>query len=421
MYQALIVEAKKLLPHPNADRLQLLDLGGEVVVVGLGVRQGQRLAWFPPDGQLSEEMAVNNDLVKRYLPNGERDPDSGLFEENRRVRATSIRGVKSNGYACDISALAWTGVDLDLLTPGFAFAELNGKPVCNKYYSPATLRARSKQGATARRKNAHFREWRDTAQLRHKVADIPLGSIIWRSLKVHGTSHRIGNVPDDLDLGWRQRLASKLFGIKHYRVLHGSRRVVLKGPEHIGFHGSPLFRYEATEDLASLLPKDWVAYGELVGYLPEGGPIMGTYDTTKLGNEAVARYGEKMVFSYGCEPGECRFILYALAILDGDGDAILLDWQQTRKWAREHGIQCVPQLGDARIYDGDPDALMEWAYAESDGPDLLDPTHVREGVVLRADMPNGSTEYYKAKGWSYTVLEDIAHSHPDFVDVEDAA
>lgn len=421
MYQALIVEAKKLLPHPNADRLQLLDLGGEVVVVGLGVQQGQRLAWFPPDGQLSAEMAEANDLVKRYLPSGERDPNSGLFEENRRVRATSIRGVKSNGYACDISALAWTGVDLDLLTPGFAFAELNGKPVCNKYYSPATLRARSGANRSARRSNKLFTEWVDTAQLRYRVGDIPLGSVLTKSLKLHGTSHRVGNVLDGEGLSWFQRLAARLFGVQRHAILHGTRRVTLKGPDHQGFHGSNEFRYQATETLAKLLPPGFVAYGEIVGYDSNGKPIMSPVPTKRISPEAVARYGETMTFTYGQEPGECKFFLYALKVVTPDGEESLLSWPQTVEWAARLGVEPVPTMGDPIIYTGDPDAILEWAYQDAEGPDPIDPRHIREGVVIRVDPPVGRPYFLKMKSHDFYVAEGVLKGDDAYVDAEEAA
>ena len=54
MYKAKVVKLS-VKPHPNADRLQLGFVQGIQVIVGLDVQEGEAGAYFPCDGQLSEE------------------------------------------------------------------------------------------------------------------------------------------------------------------------------------------------------------------------------------------------------------------------------------------------------------------------------------------------------------------------------
>ena len=47
-----IVAPVTVRPHPNADRVQLADVLGYQVVVGLDVKTGDLGILFPPDSQL---------------------------------------------------------------------------------------------------------------------------------------------------------------------------------------------------------------------------------------------------------------------------------------------------------------------------------------------------------------------------------
>ena len=52
MYCAYITELKQLRKHSNADRLQLGTVFGNTVIVDLSYYEGQKVVFFPVDGQL---------------------------------------------------------------------------------------------------------------------------------------------------------------------------------------------------------------------------------------------------------------------------------------------------------------------------------------------------------------------------------
>lgn len=64
MYCGYITTLKGLRKHSNADRLQCVEVFGQNVIVDLSYKDGQRVVFFPSDGQLSEEYANDNKLVR---------------------------------------------------------------------------------------------------------------------------------------------------------------------------------------------------------------------------------------------------------------------------------------------------------------------------------------------------------------------
>ena len=63
MYCAYITTLKGLRKHSNADRLQCVEVFGQNVIVDLSYQEGQKVIFFPSDGQLSLEYAT--DLSER--------------------------------------------------------------------------------------------------------------------------------------------------------------------------------------------------------------------------------------------------------------------------------------------------------------------------------------------------------------------
>ena len=70
MYCGYIVTIKELRKHNNADRLQCTEIFQNNVIVDLSYKVGQRCVFFPVDGQLSEEFANENNLVRKKDENG---------------------------------------------------------------------------------------------------------------------------------------------------------------------------------------------------------------------------------------------------------------------------------------------------------------------------------------------------------------
>lgn len=429
-YQALVCRISHLRPIDGADRIRLATVGSYSVIVGLDVREGDLGVFFETDGQLSLRYCEENNLLRK------RDPETGeqtggYFEENRRVRAIKLKGVKSEGYWAPLSSLAYTGCDLSLLDEGDQFDHLDGEEICCKYITPATRRRRGEcrpsRGATVM-----FPKHVETDQLRRLGGMIPKGAVIYITEKTHGTSLRVGHVLDDLPIPRRPFSAffARLFRLPtHHRswtYLNGSRNVVIEKSAGDGWYGTNLFRLKATEGIR--LQKGEILFGELVGFTDTGQPIMCPHDTAVLKDKkAEARFGKQVLYRYGCADGECRLLVYRIAMVNEDGYLVDLSHPQMVARCRELGLAPVPLL-DCFVYDGDLEGLLQRIDRMINGesgtdalPSTIDPSHPIEGVIVRVESDATThVHFYKEKSWTFKLLEGIA-KEKDVVDIEEAA
>ena len=130
MYSAYVTTLKDLHKHSNADRLQCATVFGNNVIVDLSYQNGQRVVFFPVDGQLSEEFAYENNLVRKKDENGN-NIGGYLDPDKRNIKALSLRGEKSEGLVLPISTLA-KYTNIDELT--------DGDQITIEYFLSAVLR-----------------------------------------------------------------------------------------------------------------------------------------------------------------------------------------------------------------------------------------------------------------------------------------
>lgn len=442
-YNAIVARLTNVREHPNADRLKLATVLGSQVVVGLDAYEGELGIYFPTDGKISEEYGTRNDLFPRYDEEGNK-VGGGMFDpKNRRVRAQNLRSVKSDGYFASLESVLYTGVSLADLYEGFQFNTLNGHLICEKYYTPQTLRA-MKGGTKATRKvNIMFPKHVDTEQFAYKADEIITpGSICYLTEKLHGTSGRVGHVLERTERP--RRWYHKLFGISpkvdtEWTTLVGTRNIILSGPDTTqGYYGDEKFRFEVIKNLMGNLRKGEVIYGEITGYVSEDTLIMGATPTKDLrkDEEFKAFFGgnppETMRYTYNSLPGECSFYVYRITHVDQEGNVIDLSWPQVKARCDELGVKYVPELHPLPVViehdielDGRPrsdlDFLKKLVGSHMDGLSTIDPSHIREGVGIRVERPDGTTHFLKAKNYHFKVLEGIAKADESYVDTEEVA
>ena len=428
MYKA-VVSKIQTRPLPGADRLLIGACGQYQVIVGIDTQDGELGVFFEQDGQLSIEFATQNDLVRRKLPDG--TYAGGMFQDNRRVKAIKLRGVRSEGFWTPLSSFQYTGHDLSSMQEGDQFDELNGHRICGKYMTPATTRAmRNQFGIKARRENRMFPKHIDTGKFKMESHTIPPDSIIVITEKLHGTSFRYGHVLDEVSIQrnkvwrWITRLLGMEQTTKQWKHLVGSRNVVLNEGKVDSFYGGGTenFRHKSVEGIS--LHKGEVLYGEIVGWATPITPIMNTQSTKELKDKSITtKYGEYMTYSYGCLPGRYELYVYRITMVNEDGYTLDLSWNQIKKRCRELGLQTVPELCDAIAY---PLTTLEQLTELVDNltgdtsPSTLDSSHIREGVVVRWDSEHG-VGWLKNKGFTFGVLEGYLKERDDVVDLEESA
>ena len=437
-----IVKVKNVRPHSNADRLQIATFFTNDVCIGINVPIGELGIYFPSDLQLSEEYCEYNNLVRKKDDAG--NDIGGYMDPNKRnVKAIRLRGERSDGIYMPLSSLEFTGADLDELKEGDTITIVNGHEICKKYIPKRSNRGSAPQGNRVRKKKVPiaplFMEHADTEQLAYNLSAFRPGDQIEITLKMHGTSQRTGYLP--VFTGYKKTLLDRILRRDakpqyDWGDVSGTRRVVLENYEG-GFYGDNEFREVHSKKFEGKLWKGETAYYEVVGYQNGSNPIMGTCSNKKLNDkEFIKQYGEKTVFSYGCEEGKSEIYVYRMTMTNEDGNVIEYTPDFMRYRCEQMGINCVsvfwkgyiPEKFPIVIHnDNLPDLVISNAgeYAEylaeqyNDGPDPIGKTHVREGVVVRIiNRPKFCA--YKSKNFSFKVLEGIIKDTSDAPDIEEA-
>lgn len=481
MYKAYVTQIKNLHKHPNADRLQLGECFGNTVCVNLDYTEGQVGVYFPTDGQLSVEFAEVNNLLRKKddagnSVGGYMDPDK------RNVTAIRLRGEKSDGLflplEClesfgDISILK-IGDTIDTFN-GHLICEKYIPRRKNRQGS-------NEQGNRTRKKKIDvaplFKEHVDTEQLAYNLSAFRPGDEIEITLKMHGTSQRTGYLPvvngytapliatwiaerkglfkvlkpTDKMVEWAENNIKPVYD---WGYVSGTRRTVLENFDG-GYYGSNEFREQHSKFFEGKLWKGEEIFYEVVGFTHTGTPIMATANNKKLNDkEFVKQYGETTTFSYGCAPdgwnansggynlGRCEpqsdIYVYRMTMTNEDGNVIEYTPDFMRYRCEQMGVKTVPVFAKVYVRDNavishnidgtcfggnipegwtTGDAIKNIAENFYDGPDPIDKTHIREGVVVRI-LNKPKFTAYKHKNFSFKVLEGIIKDTAEAPDMEE--
>ena len=427
MYCAYITTLKNLRKHNNADRLQCCEIFGSNVIIDLSYKEGDKVIYFPVDGQLSEEFATENNLLRKKDEAGN-NIGGYLDPDKRNVRALKLRGEKSDGLVLPVAVLA-KYVDVATLNNGDKITVLDGKEICRKYIprvrqmAPTTSKGKKTKVAKVEATTyPFFYEHKDTEQLAYNEAAFKPNDTIYLTQKLHGTSFRVGNC---LAVTTKKGnpILKKLFHMKDktmsdYQVVSGTRRVVLKDFDG-GFYGNNDFRRKYHDFFKDKLPDGMTVYGEIVGWVNETTPIMPKCNNAKVKDKEFTKmYGKETVFTYGCEPGENKAYIYRITVATPQGEVIELPTEETQKWCERLGCEYVPLL-EKFLYTTWED-LNDRCAKYLDVPEPLSHgTHVTEGVVVRIDNRSTFTAY-KTKSFTFKVIEGIIKDEADAPDMEEA-
>lgn len=451
-----VVKVKELRPHMNANKLQIAKFFDCETCVGLDVKLGDMGIYFPSGLQLSEEFCAQNNLVRRKDETG-KNVGGYLEPDKRNIKTIRLRGEPSDGIFMTLDSVAYTGVDMSLLTEGAVIHELNGHEICDKYI-PKVKAHNEFNGPNRTRKNKPknipiaplFNEHADTEQLAYNLNAFKPGDEIEITLKMHGTSQRTGYLP--VFKGMKRTFWDKLFRrpgkpIYDWGYVTGTRRTVLDNFDG-GFYGSNEFREPHAKFFEGKLHKGEEVFYEVVGFTTSGAPIMGSVSNKKLNDKEFERqYGPTTVFSYGCEPTGQRkkfyrdeisvfsipepvpqsdFYVYRMTMTNEDGNVVEYTPDYMRYRCEQMGCKTVPVFEQFRIPDSNDrnilylngegvidyvtktpgEWVMEAAETYYDGPDPIGKTHVREGVVVRI-VNRPSFTAYKHKNFAFKCLSGI--------------
>ena len=460
MHCGYVTTLKDVRPHPNADKLVLATCFVNTVCVNKEMyHEGEIGVYFPVDLQLSMEFCQKNGLLAVY-ENGKNVSGGYMDPAKRNVKAIKLRGEQSDGLFLPLSCLAYTGVNLDELELNSPITVVNGHEICRKYIPRGKPQATAVGGAGKRAKRKAkrsiapvFYEHIDTEQLAYNLHMFKPGDLIEITRKLHGTSARTSHTK--VFQGMKRTFWDKLFRregtpIYDWGYVSGTRRTVLDTFDG-GFYGSNEFRKPYHDFFEGKLLKGETVYYEIVGFTHEGQPIMGVCNNKKLNDkEFVKKYGETTTFSYGCAPGiqyELEFneqgdvvnripfyhkndiYVYRMTMTNEDGEVVEYTPDQMRHRCMYMGVKTVPLHWYGFIPENpgskedDTISAGEWVLNKAeqfyDGEEPIDPTHIREGVVVRV-INRPTFTAYKHKNFQFKVLEGIIKENAEAPDMEEA-
>ena len=460
MHCGYVTTLNNVRKHPNADKLVLATCFVNTVCVNKEMyHEGEIGIYFPVDLQLSMEFCQKNGLLAVY-ENGVNVSGGYMDPAKRNVKAIRLRGEQSDGLFLPLKCLEYTGVDMDSLNIGDTITTVNGHEICRKYIPRGKHHATAAGGAGKRAKRKAkrsiapvFYEHIDTEQLAYNLHMFKPGDLIEITRKLHGTSARTSHTK--VFQGMKRTFWDKLFRregtpIYDWGYVSGTRRTVLDTFDG-GFYGSNEFRKPYHDFFEGKLLKGETVYYEIVGFTHEGQPIMGVCNNKKLNDkEFVKKYGETTTFSYGCAPGiqyELEFneqgdvvnrtpfyhkndiYVYRMTMTNEDGEVVEYTPDQMRHRCMYMGVKTVPLHWYGFIPENpgskedDTISAGEWVLNKAeqfyDGEEPIDPTHIREGVVVRV-INRPTFTAYKHKNFQFKVLEGIIKETAEAPDMEEA-
>jgi RNA ligase-like protein len=394
-YAAVVVKINNVVDLENCDNVQATNLLGFQAIVGKDVKVGDIGIVFPVEVQLSDSFCRENNLYRDNANNNDKSL-RGYIEPNRRVRAQKFRGNRSDCLFLSLSSLDYTGINTADLTEGQVFDTINGQNICKKYVvkqAASSKPARYQEKKYSRVDNKVFPQHIDTANFFRMEGTLPENSYAYVTAKLHGTSIRCGHIPVSRKLTWLERLARR-FGVKvneqEYDYIYGSRRVVKDGnnPDSQSYYDTDIYSIEGAK-LKGLLPKNYMVFGELIGWTPTGSPIQTNY-------------------TYGVPKGHAQLWVYRVANINEDGNMTDLSWDQVKEFCVNRNLRHVPELWRGSLKDLEVESFLDTRFLDVEGykncPPLDSPKLVDEGICVR--IGDGITPMIlKAKSSKFLQME----------------
>ena len=178
-YAAEAAMVTEIINYPNMNRLVGIPWRGFIPLVQRGSFEvGDTAVFFPPESQLSENVARVNNLYSNKELNVD-TAQKGYLGKNRRVRAIKLRGVISSALVLEPELIGNPPV-------GTVFDTINGVEISRKYKQPVKEPTNCQTPRVKRINEAVFPEHVDTAQYLRNEDKIGPDDTLFITQKLHG-------------------------------------------------------------------------------------------------------------------------------------------------------------------------------------------------------------------------------------------
>lgn len=424
-YLAKVVKIEHFKPHtdPEVNKLKCCIIDGFNIICGIDSQPGWYI-YFPTACCLNPDLLHYANLYRHTELNAN-PTQSGMFDDNGRVKAIKLRGELSEGFILpavilENYLLSVTNVEITLKTEmEFDCVEHDGKTFwINKKYIPKNTRnsgAPNSGGKVTKKVKGldkiienQFRFHYDTTLIKKCPNVVKPTDIISITEKVHGTSGISAYVLCKKPLSWKEKIAKWLTGYEfdQYDYLYASRSVIKNQYYNknvsSGFYGVDVWKH-ADDIIRPWLQKGMTAYYEIVGFLPNGGYIQKGYD-------------------YGCIPPKTenyvygvhyKVLVYRITMTNVSGNVHEFSAREVQQWCQHTGLVPVNEYyyGYAKDLYPDLDPSEHWNenflqrlandkafYMEENSPTCNNEVP-HEGVVIKVE--NMKSEAFKLKCFKF--------------------
>ncbi|MBR5795507.1 MAG: hypothetical protein IKY26_05140 [Erysipelotrichaceae bacterium] len=431
-YLAKVVRIENFKPHtdPEVTRLKCCVIDGFNIICGIDSEPGLYI-YFPTACCINPDFLRYANLYRHKELNN--DPEqSGMFDDNGRVKAIRLRGELSEGFilpaimlenyivsVTNVNYEAEEGIEFDSV-------EHEGKTFwINKKYIPKNTRTPGMPGSGSSRGKQpkgldklienQFRFHYDTTLIKKCPNVIKPNDLISITEKVHGTSTIHARVLCKRELNWKQKIAKWLTGCEfdEYDYLYSSRSVIKNQYYNknvtTGFYGVDVWA-EADKIIKPFLQKGMTIYAEIVGFLPTGSYIQKGYD-----------YGCTMPLGDSYKLGEhFKVLVYRITMTNVDGVVHEFSAREVQQYCKNIGLDCVTEYyyGFAKDLYPELDPSEHWSenfisklandkrfYMEMNSPTCINKVP-HEGVVIKSE--NMRSEAFKLKCFAFLDKEGKA-------------
>lgn len=326
-YTGTIVRLSNTFALPGMDNVVATSVFGNICIIPKSYSIENTYVFFPSGTALSETYLSANNLYRDAQKNSNKLL-KGYFEDNSRIKAIKFKGHISSGVIMPINSLP----HFNKLKVGDEFNCIDGIHICRKHIVPVGMFAsgRAKQVKLLDEiiDSRNFPEHIDTSHLLKSLHQISLLDEMIITIKLHGTSGRVGHTLTKRKLKWHEKLAKKV-GVKvqgnEYQYVVGSRRVIksvgfneLKNKQH--FYEEDLWTKVSKETFEGKLHEGEIIYFEVIGKDYTGAEIQADY-----------HYGRTTPTVY----------VYRITHINSQGIEVDLSWRQVRQRCKEIGLNPV--------------------------------------------------------------------------------
>ena len=406
-YLAKVIDITNFLPHPNAERMKIAQVGGYKVCVGIDEPIG-RYVYFPVNSEINPNLLSYCNLY-RHTEKNTNTEKAGFFNDNGRVTAIKLRGFPSEGFLLPFEQLEnfiadtlnlklsdiENNTDFDIAVEGDKEFWICKKYIVVHHTTPGQSSSNKRQKKVARFNkviDTQFHFHYDTVRIQNdKWAIIP-NDLISITEKIHGTS----GISAYVLCKKKPTLINKIKkwfsdpGIE-YDYLYASRSVIKNATETTnsgGYYGCDIWA-EADKIIRPHLQKGMTIYYEIVGFLPTGRYIQKNYD-------------------YGCVPPEAgepfthekhfKVRVYRITMTNVDGYVHEFSAKEVQEWCKANDLIPVTEyfygyakdLYNIPVDDNWTDTFWDTMandknfYMECDSPSCINKV-AHEGLVIKKE------------------------------------